>query len=138
MRPSIDFYGWCFFWGMSSRFAPLFNRKQSFGIKIIMNTELYYLYINDFISWNQAQNYTKNSNGYLATLTSSAESTFVYNNLVNNNQYWTARIGPWIGGFKNSGSWNWVSAEPWIWTNWQPGEPNNSNGVEGCLHFINI
>jgi hypothetical protein len=33
--------------------------------------------------------------------------------------------GPWIGGYQDSnasepeGGWNWVTGEPWIYTNWQ-------------------
>ncbi|MGZ9234922.1 MAG: hypothetical protein ACXW4E_05300, partial [Anaerolineales bacterium] len=33
------------------------------------------------------------------------------------------------------GTWAWVSGEPWEYTNWDDGEPNNSNGSENYLTY---
>ncbi len=72
--------------------------------------------------------------GYLATITSAHENGFIVANLLS---------GPgdiWIGGYQpeNSpepaGGWQWVTGEPWVWTNWHSGsEPNNSNGLENVI-----
>ena len=35
----------------------------------------------------------------------------------------------WIGGFRSGASWGqWVSGEPWSYTNWWSTEPNNASG----------
>ena len=46
------------------------------------------------------------------------------------------------GGDEPAGGWQWVTGEPWVYTNWGPtGEPNNSyqlssNGEDGLqMHF---
>jgi len=78
--------------------------------------------------------------GHLATLTSDAESQFIATNIpsgANNTAY--------LGGFQDwtapgysepGGGWRWVTGEPWIYTNWSPGEPNNANNHEDYLHFL--
>jgi hypothetical protein len=36
------------------------------------------------------------------------------------------RVGYWLGGFcEKDRVWKWVNGEPWNYTNWAPGEPNN-------------
>ncbi len=35
----------------------------------------------------------------------------------------------------SEGDWNWVTGETWDYTNWYPGEPNNSGGLEHGLNF---
>ena len=47
------------------------------------------------------------------------------------------RFGPWLGGYEASSGWSWVTGEPWTWSNWMPGEPNNVCPFgEDRLHFI--
>jgi hypothetical protein len=93
------------------------------------------------ISWLAANAAASASGGYLATVTSSAEGGFVYNNLVNNAAYWNqepggSNLGPWLGGYQTSdngsqpaANWTWVTGETWSYTNWASGEPNNFTGV---------
>jgi len=67
--------------------------------------------------------------GYLATITSEGENDFIADNLFD--------VGPtrelWLGGYQPDGSpepdgnWQWITGEPWIYTNWAPQEPTNSN-----------
>lgn len=82
----------------------------------------------------------------LATLTSAAENTFVFNG-INCPTYWALdpannNQGPILGGFQfdrsmePAGNWAWVTGEAWSFTNWWPGEPNNFNGAEHCLIFF--
>jgi len=40
------------------------------------------------------------------------------------------------GGREPSGGWGWTTGEPWVWTNWYPGEPGNSDGREDHLELI--
>ena len=82
---------------------------------------------------------------HLATCTSLEEDQFVFS-LVQDSG-WPTRWGPWLGGFQPDGSpepdgnWQWITGEPFEYTNWLPGEPNN--GVVGSLydepylHYLN-
>jgi len=93
------------------------------------------------ISWTAANTAATSANGHLATITSAAEGLFVYTNLVDNSIYWNQEpggsdLGPWLGAYQASdnggqasANWVWVTGEPWSYTNWHSGEPNNFTGL---------
>lgn len=94
------------------------------------------------VNWEVADQAARQAGGYLATITSAAENAFVAS-LVANPAYWVEvgnSFGPWLGGYQPPGSpepngdWRWVTGEPWGYTNWAPGEPNNSD-EEDYLQF---
>jgi hypothetical protein len=64
--------------------------------------------------------------GYLATLTSPEENAFVTSLLP-----FISDTGAYLGGIQldssgaNDQGWAWVTGEPWGYTNWAFGEPNN-------------
>ena len=69
--------------------------------------------------WYYADLFAKAKGGHLATITSAQEQSFISSNFADENC--------WLGGFKNSsGSWEWVTGEPFSYTYWASGEPNNS------------
>ncbi len=74
------------------------------------------------LSWDMAKAYCEQSGGHLATITSVEEQNAI------------SSLGEeyaWIGGFRNSeNSWKWVTDEPFGYTNWRSGEPNNGEGIE--------
>lgn len=97
------------------------------------------MYLGSKISWSDAQTYasslTHNGEaGYLATITSAEEQTFlngvnsdwVANSPNHGGQYVTA----WLGGVRDSnGAFGWVTGEEFSdYENWSAGEPNNYNG----------
>ena len=99
------------------------------------------------ITWGAAQAAATSKGGYLATITSAAENAFAYA-LANQDIYWTAPngidlAGPWLGGFQPPGSpepagnYQWVTGEPFSYTNWYPGLPNDNQffGGEDRVHF---
>jgi hypothetical protein len=94
----------------------------------------------DGIPWATARDAAANSTlngfqGYLATVTSQAENDFLVDTFAD------AIRGTWLGGFQPlgniepTGGWQWITGEPFIYTNWAPGEPNNSGGSENNLDF---
>lgn len=92
-------------------------------------------------NWADAKEYAEGSNwmgmpGYLATITSEAENDYVHGLL--NGVSWA-----WLGGYQDPGNdggpedgWTWVTGEPWSFTHWNPGEPNDPQGAEGALQFV--
>jgi hypothetical protein len=95
------------------------------------------------ISWETAKIAAESSsfqgvNGHLAIVTSQEENDFILNNLG----------GPevdrsfWLGGFQPPGSqepdggWQWLTGEPFVFTNWAPDEPNNARGNEDAIVLL--
>ena len=84
------------------------------------------------LRWVEAKAEAETRGGHLATITSPEEWSWI-----------VAAIGTsilqenlWIGGTDSvkEGEWTWVTGEPFSFTRWHPGEPNNS-GEEDYLHF---
>ncbi|HAU36296.1 MAG TPA: hypothetical protein DCX07_01080 [Phycisphaerales bacterium] len=66
--------------------------------------------------------------GHLATIASAEENDFIVRTFPE-----AYRGAAWLGGYQPKGAsepaggWCWVTGEPWQYTAWAPGEPNNSN-----------
>jgi hypothetical protein len=99
------------------------------------------------ITWLDASTAAQAAGGYLATLTSASENTFVYNIAALDNSAWfidtpANGLGPWLGGYQSpasiepAGGWNWVTGEAWSYTNWASGEPSNYAGIEDRLQLF--
>ena len=96
----------------------------------------WYQFVTGSKTWTQARDEATAAGGYLATVTSADESTFV-NALV-----YDPAVSFWLGGYQDrtsvtytepSGGWRWVTTEPWNYTNWNAGDPNNTGGTEDHL-----
>ena len=98
----------------------------------------YYEYIGDSLSWHDAKAAAASKThlglqGYLATITSDAENTFVADVVAQG-----ALV--WVGGSDEAveGVWRWVTGpeagDLFSFTNWNLGEPNNV-GNEDYLHI---
>ena len=93
------------------------------------------------IDWGSANSEAIAAGGYLATITSEAENDFIFDLVRVFEEFWSPRIwpewlplylnGPWLGGFQPEGSpelagnWQWVTGEPFVFSNWATGEPDN-------------
>lgn len=79
------------------------------------------------MTWTAAKTACTNMGGYLVTLTTAAENNFVFG-------LWPSG---WIGltDEVNEGTWRWVTGEPYSWSNWNSGEPNNA-GNEDYTQFV--
>jgi len=84
------------------------------------------------MTWYEAKAYCESIGGHLATVTSQAEQDYIMGQLTgyNKNIYW-------LGGTDatHEGQWEWVTGEPFEYTNWDYGEPNNDHGIEHYLHI---
>ena len=82
------------------------------------------------LSWTEASDAATARGGYLGTINSSEEQDFIFSNF--NSNFFVTGTGVWAGGYQKQGSstpdanWNWVTREPWSYTNWYPGEPNDN------------
>jgi hypothetical protein len=98
--------------------------------------------VSEGITWENANVAALEAGGYLATITSAEENTFVHSLAACNPDFWTdgGICGPWLGGFQAEGSiepsggWQWVTGEPFIYTNWTINEPDNGTG--GTEHWL--
>ena len=63
--------------------------------------------------------------GHLATITSQSENAHIA--VIATDGYFNVKH---LGGLRDGASWRWITGEPWSYTNWYPGEPNNATGNE--------
>jgi hypothetical protein len=98
------------------------------------------VYIGEGLTWEEANALAIKSGGHLATMTSAAENSFVWellNDILAPN---TRYASYWLGGYQSSldveplGNWAWVTGEAWDYAPWHPNEPNN--GVGGTQHYL--
>ncbi len=80
--------------------------------------------------WTEAKAYCESLGGYLASVTSEDENSFILNLIRQGDMH-----NYWSGGYKNAGNWLWVSGESFTYDNWASGEPNNLGNEEAFTHF---
>lgn len=81
--------------------------------------------------WTAAKADAEARGGHLATIMSEAEW------MVISNMFGTDVLRCWLGGTdaEEEGTWKWVTGEPWDYSRWHSGEPNNSGGAQNYLAF---
>ena len=90
------------------------------------------------ISWLDANDAAIEMGGYLVTITSEDESQWIREQVSSNPILWTSgwgtqNAGPYIGARHDGDSWTWTTNETWSYTNWHPGNPNNSPNAVAIL-----
>jgi len=88
------------------------------------------------ISWEQAKLYAENRGGRLVCFETEDEASWVFSELGAFSSLWSMTPyngGPWIGMFKNTDGWWWLSQTPFNWDGWAPGEPNGT-GDRACWY----
>ncbi len=96
----------------------------------------YYEAIEGSFDWTEARDLAAASSfngvqGHLATITSAAEDSWIWNNLGSD-------LGLYLLGATdaaNEGDYQWITGEAFNYTNWAPNEPNNGLGSENYLQF---
>ena len=93
------------------------------------------------LNWDEARVLAQGMGGHLVTITSAAENDFVAA-LVNDQgvgdlqRYWLGGSQTLPCATEPAGCWTWVTGEPWSYTNWAFGEPNDGSGRgQHYLHF---
>ena len=95
---------------------------------ISFNGHYYYLYTGGIAStYDEAVEYCESKGGYLATLTSKEENDFVYSYITQQGCE-SAYFG--LSDADREGSWEWITGEPFYYSNWHSGEPNSENSNE--------
>jgi hypothetical protein len=105
------------------------------------------------ITWSEAQAAARAKGGNLVCLGSAAENRFVWSLIADRPSLWTTSlrqgqadgVGPWIGlvqvrhqAQEPAGGWRWLSGEPFTFSNWAPGKPNNLEEIEDYGHFFRV
>jgi hypothetical protein len=109
-----------------------FGAGSAIGQTLWSENGHYYLIVNQTTTWQEARLLAEamvfmGVRGHLATITSEDENIFVTTQLGDT-------VGAWLGGEQLPGSsepaegWQWITGEPWVYTNWDEGEPNNTYG----------
>lgn len=90
-----------------------------------------YLSIKNQVLWHQASDFCKEMGGTLACITSAEEDAVIYD-MVKKHQ---TASSCYLGGTDEvkEGTWVWSSNEPFLYTNWREGEPNNYGGKQDYL-----
>ena len=86
------------------------------------------------MSWSDAAAFANAVGGHLATVTELAESTFLMERVINYLPDDPMQAPPWLGAYQDSnapdygepdGGWVWVTGEPFVFTNWADGQPDD-------------
>ncbi len=78
-------------------------------------------------TWTAGKNFAENNGGHLVVIDSELENDFIQNNI--NPPSGSVWIG--LNNVGTGSTFNWVTAEPVIYTNWQNGEPNGAPDNHG-------
>jgi hypothetical protein len=81
-------------------------------------------------SWDDANAAAIAMGGHLVTITSVAEQSLI--GTLGAPVSTAIGLRQVAGSAEPSGGWEWVTGEPFEWTNWSPGEPNHDGNEEDC------
>ncbi|MCH2160232.1 MAG: right-handed parallel beta-helix repeat-containing protein [Phycisphaerales bacterium] len=87
----------------------------------------WYEYNETVFLWDEHKAAAESEGGMLACILDQAESDFVGNLILEEYD-----IDVWIGGFPSGGGFEWVSGEPFSFSNWSSTEPSGGFGIEIC------
>ncbi|MES2389685.1 MAG: lectin-like protein, partial [Bacteroidota bacterium] len=91
----------------------------NFGRAYVFNGHTYYM-SNLLKTWEDANSFANSLGGHLVTITSAAENRFIYDSITQSNTW------IWMGATDKAqaGTWQWVTGEPFTYTDWLNQEPS--------------
>ena len=115
--------------GLSSqkwRFTPASPTKT-----VIYNGHKYEYY-DCKSTWTQAYKHCEKLGGHLVTISNKDENDLVLDMVKN-----STSIYCWLGSvnFYSNGKWYWVNNEPFTYSNWKTGQPDNFDNIEHYMHM---
>ncbi len=78
----------------------------------------YYYVYKDEMTWEAAKETCESLGGHLVVVTSASEQDFIEKMTKDINRSY------WLGGYRNSDEWRWVTGETWKFTKWSSSSPN--------------
>ena len=96
------------------------------------NGSYYKIYDDVELTWIEANEFCQSLGGHLVTITSESEQNFIENLLKNHSKNFY-----WLGGYEDQGQWIWATDEPFSFTNWEIGQPDDGKGNEDYLMIYN-
>lgn len=87
------------------------------------------------ISWEDAKKKAEEKGGYLACISNEEEEQDIIDYLEQNGGLKVVYIG---GRLVSDGNWGWIDGSDFDYTDWTPGEPNNSNSIESYVCLYNL
>lgn len=89
----------------------------------------YYQVFDQGFLWDDVKSFCESWGGHLVTVTSEEEQKFVEELLKDGKKkcYWLGATD-----VREEGTFEWVTGEPWEYTNWDPFEPNNDGAEDYC------
>ena len=92
----------------------------------------YYEYVGNTLSWSSAQTESEGLHAHLATIQGAEENEFV-ESLISEGSAWIGATDTEI-----EGQFLWVTGEPFAYSNWEPGQPDDDPGFGGGDHVAMI
>jgi hypothetical protein len=94
-----------------------------------------YEVINQTMPWTDAKQHCERLGGYLATVTSGGEQSFIENQINLNGN----RDVYWLGGYcGRDRRFQWVTGERFDYANWNSSQPDNSGGIEDKIEMYGL
>ena len=116
-------------------------KRNDSAIKYSPATNHYYEAVSTTLNWSAARTDAKvrsvsGLSGYLANITSAEEQSFIQSILPSNWEVWFG-----LNDITTENTFSWAdgpeAGQTVSYSNWNPGEPNNSNNNEDCIHTSN-
>ena len=104
------------------------------GLSNQARTQGQYMFVPEEMAWNEHNDRAKAMGRHLATI-SSAEENEEVTRISGGKPVWIGGIRKGSGNGPGADHWYWSDGQPWTYTNWYPGEPNNSGGAENRVHL---
>jgi len=95
----------------------------------------FYLMVQRYTVWPEAVAYCEHLGGHLVTITSGDEQSFV-GKLIKSGSGESSPL-VWIGATDGDkeGEWKWITGEPWVFTAWAKGQPDDLRDAEDACHI---